>query len=94
MIDYEGGLREPGILEWPAKIKKPFVTDYPAVTSDYFPTALDVAGITLPTDREYDGISLLPLIKRQATERKGRHRISLQRHAGVDRDALQNREND
>lgn len=67
---YEGGLREPGILEWPAKIKKPFATDYPAVTSDFFPTALDVAGINLPTDRQYDGISLLPLIKRQSPERQ------------------------
>jgi arylsulfatase A-like enzyme len=40
------------------------------VTSDYFPTALDAAGIPLPTDRKYDGISLLPLIEGHATERK------------------------
>lgn len=67
---YEGGLREPGILEWPARIKQPFATDFPAVTSDYFPTALEVAGIPLPTDRQYDGISLLPLIEGRQTERK------------------------
>jgi arylsulfatase A-like enzyme len=66
---YEGGLRMPGILEWPGKIKQPFRTDFAAVTSDYFPTALDAAAIPLPTDREYDGISLLPLIVGQATER-------------------------
>ncbi|MDP6503207.1 MAG: sulfatase-like hydrolase/transferase [Planctomycetota bacterium] len=68
---YEGGLRVPGILEWPAKVKKPFVTDFPAVTSDYFPTALEVAGIPLPKDREYDGISLIPMIEGRETERKG-----------------------
>jgi arylsulfatase A-like enzyme len=67
---YEGGLRLPGILEWPAKIKQPFSTDFAAVASDYFPTALDAAEIPLPTDREYDGISLLPLIERHVTERE------------------------
>jgi arylsulfatase A-like enzyme len=66
---YEGGLRMPGILEWPAGVKKPFVTDFPAVTSDYFPTALAAAGIPLPTDRAYDGIDLLPVIAGQLTER-------------------------
>ena len=68
---YEGGLRMPGILEWPAKIKIPFTTDIPAVTSDYFPTALAAAGIPLPTDREYDGINLLPLIAGRMSERPG-----------------------
>ena len=67
---YEGGLRMPGILEWPAKVKKPFATDIPVVTSDYFPTALDAAGIPLPADREYDGISLMPLIEGRMDERK------------------------
>jgi arylsulfatase A-like enzyme len=66
---YEGGLRMPGILEWPAKIKQPIRTDFAAVTSDYFPTALDVAGIPLPTDRQYDGISLLPLIEGKVQQR-------------------------
>ena len=68
---YEGGLRMPGILEWPAKVKKPFATDIPTVTSDYFPTALDAAGIPLPADREYDGISLMPLIEGRMDARKG-----------------------
>ena len=68
---YEGGLRMPGILEWPAKVKKPFATDIPVVTSDYFPTALDAAGIPLPADREYDGISLMPLIEGRMDARKG-----------------------
>jgi arylsulfatase A-like enzyme len=61
----------PGILEWPARIKKPFSTDLPAVTSDYFPTALAAAGIPLPDDRDYDGINLLPLIDGKMKERKG-----------------------
>ena len=68
---YEGGILMPGILEWPARIKRPFATDLPAVTSDYFPTALHAAGIPLPPDRDYDGISLLPLIDGKMKERRG-----------------------
>ncbi len=68
---YEGGLRVPGILEWPAKVKRPVRTDFAAVTSDYFPTALDAAGIRLPADRRYDGVSLLPMLEGREKRRKG-----------------------
>ncbi len=59
---WEGGLRVPGILEWPAKVK-PRVTSYPASTMDIFPTLVDLLG--LPRDsmlRLVDGISLKPLL--------------------------------
>lgn len=60
---HEGGVIVPGLLEWPAGIPRPFATSYPCVTSDYFPTVLDILGIPLPEDRAYDGISLRPLIE-------------------------------
>jgi arylsulfatase A-like enzyme len=41
---YEGGIRVPGILEWPAAIKENRQTTYPAYVSDYLPTVLDVLG--------------------------------------------------
>ena len=58
----EGGIRVPGLLVWPNRVKKPRTVSAPCVTSDYFPTILDVLGIPLRKDRVYDGISLLPLI--------------------------------
>ena len=58
----EGGIRIPGLLVWPNRVKKPRTVSAPCVTSDYFPTILDVLGIPLRKDRVYDGISLLPLI--------------------------------
>ena len=58
----EGGIRVPGLLVWPNRVKKPRTVAAPCVTSDYFPTILDVLGIPLRKDRVYDGISLLPLI--------------------------------
>ncbi|MDE2679746.1 MAG: sulfatase-like hydrolase/transferase [Verrucomicrobiota bacterium] len=58
----EGGIRVPGLVEWPAKIK-PGVTAIPAVTSDYLPTILDLIGAEQTDKRPLDGISLVPLFK-------------------------------
>jgi len=66
---YEGGVRVPGILEWPAVVQAGSETDVPAVTSDYLPTILDVLGQPLPAERPYDGISLLPVIRGEVAAR-------------------------
>ena len=65
----EGGIRVPGLLVWPDKIKQPLTVSDPCVTSDYFPTILSSLGIPLPDDRIYDGVSLWPFIEGRATER-------------------------
>ncbi|HET6454762.1 MAG TPA: sulfatase-like hydrolase/transferase [Armatimonadota bacterium] len=59
---YEGGLRVPAILEWPARMSRPRVTNLPCNTSDIFPTLLEIAGAAVPS-RSLDGISLVPLIE-------------------------------
>jgi arylsulfatase A-like enzyme len=66
---YEGGIRVPGMVVWPSRIPESRQVDLPCVTSDYFPTVLDVIGLDVPSDRPYDGISLLPLIDRNMTKR-------------------------
>ncbi len=66
---YEGGLRVPGIIEWPAVVK-PRVTSFPACTMDLFPTVADILG--LPQDvfvKPLDGISLKPLLAAEVGER-------------------------
>tara|TARA_R110002096_G_scaffold371455_11_gene564891 strand:+ start:2291 stop:3691 length:1401 start_codon:yes stop_codon:yes gene_type:complete len=58
---YEGGLRVPGIIEWPSVIK-PRITNYPAGTVDIFPTLVDIVG--LPESvmlQPIDGVSIRPL---------------------------------
>jgi len=67
----EGGIRVPGILEWPDKITKPFQTDVPACTSDYYPTILAMLGIQEAPQQPQpiDGINLLPLIEGTMKER-------------------------
>ena len=41
---YEGGVRVPGLLVWPDKIKQGRVELAPAVTSDYLPTIMECGG--------------------------------------------------
>ena len=67
---FEGGVRVPGILEWPARVKPGRTTDLPCSTSDYFPTVLDVLGFQKQGQPEpIDGVSLMPLIDGRMTER-------------------------
>ena len=60
---YEGGLRVPAILEWPARIAGRRVTDVPCNTSDIYPTLLDIAGVRMDNQPPLDGISLTTLIE-------------------------------
>ena len=59
---YEGGLRVPAILEWPARISGPRVTQVPCNTSDIYPTLLEIAGVRMENQPPLDGISLTALI--------------------------------
>lgn len=77
---YEGGVRVPGILEWPARVDAGRESSVATVTSDYFATVLDIIGYELPEDkrRPYDGVSLVPLIEGKMKERP--HPIGFQGH--------------
>ncbi len=65
---WEGGIRVPGLIEWPARIK-PFVTDIPAGVVDIFPTLADLLRIKLEQPVPLDGISLLPLMEGKMKQR-------------------------
>lgn len=59
---FEGGIRVPGIIEWPKKINGNRQINSPIVTSDFLPTVCDALGISPPKDRQLDGESILPLL--------------------------------
>ncbi len=66
---YEGGLRVPCIVEWPARID-PRITEFPAVVMDIFPTLAELVG--LPIDSQLtpsDGISLVELFNAEIGQR-------------------------
>ncbi len=66
---YEGGLRVPAIIEWPAVVR-PCVTEYPACTTDIFPTVAEIVGLKADVFvQPVDGTSLVPLLNGQAVER-------------------------
>lgn len=56
---YEGGVRVPAFVVWPKNIKPGMKTDYPAFTSDYLPTIMDILDLPeLRNGKDIDGISL------------------------------------
>lgn len=67
---FEGGIRVPGILEWPGRAAAGRVVHTACSTSDYYPTVLDALGLGAPRQpAPLDGISLLPLIDGKTAER-------------------------
>jgi arylsulfatase A-like enzyme len=67
---WEGGVRVPGIVEWPARIPKPFASAMPCSTLDIYPTVLAATGVTAFNQiQPLDGINLLPLFDQRMTER-------------------------
>ena len=66
---YEGGLRVPAILEWPARIPNPRTTNIPCNTSDIYPTLLEIVGLRLGKQPPLDGIGLVPLIDGKMSSR-------------------------
>ena len=67
---WDGGLRVPGLVEWPARIPKPFVTQMACSTLDMYPTILAATGAVATNQiQPLDGISLLPLFERQTESR-------------------------
>lgn len=60
---YEGGLRVPFMVRWPGVTKAGRVCDVPVVSTDVYPTLLEVAGLKPRAGRVLDGVSLVPLLK-------------------------------
>ena len=59
---YEGGVRVPYLLRWPAAVAAGTTIDVPVSTLDILPTALAAAGTAAPADLELDGRDLMPLL--------------------------------
>jgi len=60
---YEGGIREPLLVRWPAVVKPGSIIGTPVSSPDFFPTLLEVAGAKPQPGQTLDGASLVPLFK-------------------------------
>ena len=56
---YEGGIRVPLIVRWPARVPRGTVSGVPTMNTDFYPTLLDAAGIKPDPKKTLDGISTL-----------------------------------
>ncbi|MCL5746416.1 MAG: sulfatase-like hydrolase/transferase [Acidobacteria bacterium] len=59
---FEGGIRVPFAVQWPGVIPAGRTFGKPVVSRDILPTLVAAAGASLPKDREYDGVNLLPYL--------------------------------
>lgn len=57
---WEGGIRVPCLMSWPAVLPKGKKSAQAGITMDLTATFLKAAGGTLPEDRPFDGIDLIP----------------------------------
>src|SRR5262249_3329484 len=60
---YEGGIRVPFFIRWPAKLKGERAVKRIAAHIDVTPTLLEACGVTKPPQVKFDGLSLMPLLK-------------------------------
>jgi len=60
---FEGGMKVPFFMRWPAQIKPGTRIAGPVSHFDIFATAGKAAGIPMPRDRSVDGVDLLPFVE-------------------------------
>jgi len=59
---YEGGIREPLIIRWPGMVEAGMVSHVPVISTDFYPTILQLTGFPLLPNEHKDGVSLAPLL--------------------------------
>lgn len=61
--NYEGGIRVPLIIKWPGATKPGGTCAVPVISTDLYPTFLEMAGLPLRPAQHLDGLSLAPLLR-------------------------------
>ena len=60
---YEGGIREPVVIKWPGVTSPGTRCNVAAISTDFYPTLLEMAGLPAKPDQHVDGKSLVPLLR-------------------------------
>jgi arylsulfatase A-like enzyme len=61
---YEGGIREPMIVRWPGVTQAGSTCGEPVISTDFYPTMLEMAGLPPKPQQHLDGQSMVSLLKR------------------------------
>ena len=59
---YDGGTRVPCVVSWPGKTKPGSKTDALLTSTDWYPTLLEMMGISKPAKLTFDGMSQVPAL--------------------------------
>lgn len=86
---YEGGIRVPFFLQWPAEFPRPAKIDTMAAHIDLLPTILDLVAYQGPAPNRLDGKSIRPILAQRATKWPDRNLV-FQVHRGLQPRELQN----
>ena len=78
---WEGGIRSPFFVQWPARLKAGHSSDIPSAHIDVLPTLLDANGIAKPKNLNLDGRSVLPFLEGRPISIRERHLV-IQSHRG------------
>jgi len=65
---WEGGIREPFVMQWKGTLPAGRVVDAPVISLDLLPTALAAAGVDVPATVKLDGVNLLPYLTGKTTQ--------------------------
>jgi len=68
MTFFEGGTHVPFFMRWPDRIEAGTEYQRPVTHIDIFSTIAAAANVNLPTDREIDGVDLLPFVTGERSE--------------------------
>ncbi|MBC8291227.1 MAG: sulfatase-like hydrolase/transferase, partial [Planctomycetes bacterium] len=60
---YEGGIRVPLIVKWPGQAKPGTECDEPVISTDFYPTLLEMAALPAHPKQAVDGVSFVPALK-------------------------------
>jgi arylsulfatase A-like enzyme len=60
---YEGGVLGPWIVRAPGVTTAGATCDTPVISTDYYPTLLELCGLPLMPEQHKDGVSIVPLLK-------------------------------
>jgi len=60
---YDGGLKVPLVMRWPAGIRPGSTYPHLVLNTDYAATILDLAKVKVPADYKLDGLSLAPVLR-------------------------------
>jgi arylsulfatase A-like enzyme len=66
---YEGGVREPMIVVAPGVTQPGTTCDSPVISTDFYPTLLQLSGQPLKPEQHLDGESFLPMLKGESKPR-------------------------